>query len=166
MRRLLLGLTLAVLAMPASGVAGGWATAGLGPPDDGIGPGDTWNAKVTILQHGMTPLSGLHPTVTIQNGSTSKTFRATATDEPGVYLAKVVFPSSGTWSYSVYDGFTQYGGAQTHGFPSVSIGVGGGDGGGFPVLTTTAVFAALLGAAGLLFLLVRRLRVRAPAPTH
>jgi hypothetical protein len=33
-------------------------------------------------------------------------------------------------------------------------------------VTTTAVFAALLGAAGLVFLLVRRLRVRAPAPTH
>jgi hypothetical protein len=48
----------------------------------------------------------------------------------------------------------------------VSIGVGGSDGGGFPVVTTTAVFAGLLGAAGLLFLLIRRLRVRAPAPTH
>jgi hypothetical protein len=96
----------------------------------------------------------------------SKTFEATASDEPGVYLAKVVFPSAGTWSYSVYDGFTQYGGAKTHGFPNVSIGAGGGDGGGFPVVTMTALFAALLGAAALLFLLVRRLRVRAPAPTH
>jgi hypothetical protein len=165
MRKLLLGLTLAVLVLPTSALAGGWATAGLGPPDDGIGPGDTWNAKITILQHGITPLSGVHPTVTIQNGSTSKTFEATATEEPGVYLAKVVFPSAGTWSYSVYDGFTQYGGAKTHGFPNVSIGAGGG-GSGFPVVTTTALFAALLGAAALLFLLVRRLRVRAPAPTH
>jgi hypothetical protein len=166
MRKLLLGLTLAVLVLPTSALAGGWATAGLGPPDDGIGPGDTWNAKITILQHGITPLSGVHPTVTIQNGSTSKTFEATATEEPGVYLAKVVFPSAGTWSYSVYDGFTQYGGAKTHGFPNVSIGAGDGGGSGFPVVTTTALFAALLGAAGLLFLLVRRLRVRAPAPTH
>jgi hypothetical protein len=165
MRKLLFALTLAALALPASALAGGWATAGLGPPDDGIGPGDTWNAKVTILQHGMTPLSGLHPTITIRNGSTSKTFQTTATGEPGVYLAKVVFPSAGTWSYSVYDGFTQYGGAKTHGFPNVSIGAGGG-GSGFPVVTTTALFAALLGAAGLLFLLVRRLRVRAPAPSH
>jgi hypothetical protein len=166
MRKLLLGLTLAVLAFPAGALAGGWATAGLGPPSDGIGPGDTWNADVTVLQHGMTPLSGLHPTVTIRNGSTSKTFEATATDKPGVYRAKVVFPSAGTWSYAVYDGFTQYGGQKTHTFPSVSIGVGGSDGGGFPVVTTTAVFAGLLGAAGLLFLLIRRLRVRAPAPTH
>lgn len=166
MRKLLFALTLAALALPASALAGGWATAGLGPPNDGIGPGDTWNAKVTILQHGMTPLSGLHPTVTIRSGSTSKTFQATATGEPGVYLAKIVFPSVGTWSYSVYDGFTQYGGAQTHGFPNVTIGAGGTGGGGFPVVTTTAVFAALLGAAGLLFLLLRRLRVRAPAPTH
>ena len=166
MRKLLFALTLVALAVPASALAGGWATAGLGPPDDGIGPGDTWNAKVTILQHGMTPLSGLHPTVTIQNGSTSKTFQATATDEPGVYLAKVVFPSAGTWSYSVYDGFTQYGGAKTHGFPNVTIGTGGTGGGGFPVVPTTVGFAALLAAAGLVLLLLRRLRVRAPAPTH
>ena len=167
MKRLLLVLAVAALAVPASAVAGGWATAGVGPPDDGVGPGDTWNAKVTILQHGNpeTPLMGVIPTLTIRNGSTSKTFRGTKTGLDGVSTIKVVFPSSGKWSYEVYDGFTMYGGATTHKFAPVTIG-GAGDGGGFPTLTVTSVLLALMGMALALYLLARRVRVRAPAPTH
>jgi hypothetical protein len=166
MRKLLIGLVLAALAVPASSAAGGWATAGVAPPPDDMGPGQTWDARITVLQHGNpeTPLMGVVPTLTIKNGSSSKTFKAAATDEPGVYVAQVVFPRTGEWSYSVYDGFTQYGGARTHTFAPVSIGVAG-DGGGFPVLTATAVIAFLLGLGALLYLLARRLRMRAPAPT-
>mgnify|MGYP003288313864 CR=1 FL=1 len=47
MRRLLIGLTLLAFAAPASALAGGWATVGLGPPDDGIGPGDGIGLEVT-----------------------------------------------------------------------------------------------------------------------
>jgi hypothetical protein len=167
MRKLLIGLALVALAVPTSAAAGGWATAGVAPPPDDMGPGQTWDARITVLQHGNpeTPLMGVVPTLTIKNGSTSKTFEAAATDEPGVYIAHVVFPRTGEWSYSVNDGFTQYGDARTHTFAPVSIG-GAGDGGGFPVLTATAVIALLLGLAAVLFLLARRLRVRAPAPTH
>jgi hypothetical protein len=167
MKRLLIGLAFAALAMPASALAGGWATAGVGPPDDGIGAGDTWNAKVTILQHGNpeTPLMGVVPTLTIKNGSTTKTFKGTKTDEAGVSVVKVVFPSSGKWSYAVYDGFAEYGGATTHQFPPVTVGAGG-ENGGFPTITVTAVILALMGMAFVLWVLSRRVRVRAPAPTH
>ena len=169
MRKLLYVLTLAALAVPATALAGGWATAGVGPPPDDMGPGQTWDARITVLQHGNpeTPLMGVHPTLTIKNGSTSKTFKAKPTDEVGVYIAHVVFPRAGKWEYSVYDGFTRYGGAQTHTFAPVSIGVAGDDGGGgFPTMTVTAVIACLLGLAAVLYLLARRFRVRAPAPTH
>jgi hypothetical protein len=167
MRKLLIGLALAALAVPAGATAGGWATVGLGPPPDDMGPGGTWDAKMTILQHGNpeTPLMGVIPTVTIRKGSTTKTFKGTMTDEKGVSIAKVVFPSAGTWSYAVYDGFTEYGGATTHTFAPVTIGAAG-DGGGFPTMTVTTVLAVLTGTALVLFLLVRRIRVRAPAPTH
>jgi hypothetical protein len=167
MRRLLIGLAFLALAVPAGALAGGWATVGLGPPNDGIGPGDTWNAKMTVLQHGNpeTPLLGVSPTVTIRNGSTSKTFRAVPTNEPGVYVARVVFPRAGTWSYEVYDGFTQYHGAKTHRFPAVTIGAGG-DRGGFPTMTVTAVIVAGAGMLAALWLLARRIRVRTAAPTH
>lgn len=166
MKRLLIGLAFAALAMPANALAGGWATAGVGPPDDGIGAGDTWNAKVTILQHGNpdTPLMGVVPTLTIKNGSTTKTFKGTKTDEAGVSVVKVVFPSSGKWSYAVYDGFTEYGGAQMHTFGAISVDpASGGSGFDLPSLPIMAGILLALGAAIALVLGMRRIRPR-PAP--
>jgi YtkA-like len=157
MRRLLLSLTLVALATPAGALAGGWATAGLAPPDD-VGAGDTWNAQITVLQHGQTPLEGVEPSVTIKNGSTTKTFAAMPTDKPGVYEAKVVFPTTGKWSYVVDDGF-----GQTHTFAPVSIGSGGD---GFPFFAIIGLGALALAAIVLAWLLARRVRVRAPAPSH
>jgi hypothetical protein len=167
MKKLLIGLAFAALALPAGALAGGWATAGVAPPPDGTGPGDTWNANVTILQHGnpQTPLMGVIPTLTIRNGSTTKTFRGTMTNEAGLSVVKVVFPSTGKWSYAVYDGFTEYGGAKAHQFAPVTIGAAG-SGDGFPTLTVTVVIVALMGVVLVLALLARRIRVRAPAPTH
>jgi hypothetical protein len=166
MRRLLLTLALVALAAPATAFAGGWATAGLSPPDGGVGAGDTWNADVKILQHGMTPLAGVIPTVTIRNVATGKetAFTAKPTDQVGVYRAKVVFPTAGKYSYKVYDGFTQYGGAQTHSFGTFSVGAGGG--GGLPFFAIVGISALALASIALLYLLARRVRVRAPAPSH
>jgi hypothetical protein len=167
MKRLLVVVAVAALALPASAMAGGWATAGVGPPPDDMGPGGTWDAKVTILQHGNpeTPLMGVVPTLTIRKGSVSKTFTGAETNAAGQSTIKVVFPSAGKWSYEVYDGFTQYGGATTHKFAPVTIGAGG-DTGGFPTLTVTWVLLAGLALGFLLYVLSQRIRVRAPAPTH
>jgi hypothetical protein len=167
MRKLLIAtLACAALAIPGSAAAGGWATAGLGPPDDGIQAGDTWKAKVTILQHGQTPLSGIEPTVTIRNDAgKTLTFPARPTGEAGVYEAKVKFPSGGSWSYEVYDGFEQYGGAKTHRFGPVSIAPGSGDGGSlWPVaLASLGVAAAIVAAAGVFIARLRRRTDVAPA---
>jgi hypothetical protein len=156
MRALLLALSAAlVLAAPAA--AGGWATAGLGPPDSGLGAGDTWNAQVTILQHGVTPLVGVSPVVKISKGGETHEFAAVPTSEDGVYLARVEFPSEGSWTYQVDDGF-----GQTHSFAAVQIGAGGGDG-GFSIPDWTWVVAGA--AAGLLVLLLIARRSRpATAP--
>ncbi len=164
MKRLLLTLALVALAAPVGALAGGWATAGLAAPPDNVGAGDTWNARVTILQHGHRPLEGVTPTVTIRNGPTVKSFKASPTDEPGIYLAKVVFPSAGKWSYEVKDGFDQYGGGQTHKFAAVDIGSAGDR--GVPFFAIIAIGGLALGAIALLYLLARRVRVRAPAPSH
>jgi hypothetical protein len=164
MKRLLIGLAVAAaLALPASGLAGGWATVGMSPPPDDMGPGQTWNAEMKILQHGVTPLENVQPVVMISNGPTDKSFPAKPTGEPGVYVAKVVFPSRGEWSLRIDDGFSQ-----THSFAPVSIGgaAGAGSGDGFPTVTVTVVVAAMLALTALLYLLARRMRVRAPAPTH
>lgn len=157
MRSLLLAAAGAlVLAAPAAG--GGLATAGLGPPDDGLGAGDTWKAEVTILQHGETPLVGVQPAVIITNDSGRQLrFPAQPTGEPGVYVANVKFPSAGTWRYAVYDGFTQYGFAQTHSFAPVQIGPGSGDG-GFVVPEWTIGLGFAAAGLALMFLLARRTR--------
>jgi hypothetical protein len=157
MRAVLIVVAALVFAAPAA--AGGWATAGLGPPGGGVGPGDTWNAEMTILQHGVTPLTGITPAVIIENEKgVQQRFTAKPTGEPGVYVAKVKFPSAGTWRYFVDDDFSQ-----THSFAPVQIGTVADSGGGsFPIWPFAAAAALVAIAAALLF--ARRLRpVAAPA---
>ena len=151
MRTFLLAVSAAlVLAAPAA--AGGWATVGLGPPDSGLGAGDTWNAEMTILQHGVTPLVGVSPVVKISKGGETHDFPAAPTGEAGVYLAKVEFPSEGSWTYQVDDGFSQ-----THSFAAVQIGPSGGDG-GFSVPDWTWGLLAVAAGVLVLLLIARRSR--------
>ena len=124
MKKLLLVLAVAAVAVPAAS-AGGWATVGLSslPPSD-LAANQSWPVDITVLQHGRTPLAGVTPVVRIRNGKgrVVKSFTAQPTGKTGVYHAVVSFPWEGTFSYEVYDGFTQYGGAQTHTFKPVQIG--------------------------------------------
>jgi LPXTG-motif cell wall-anchored protein len=148
-------------------LAVGWATPALPPAaPDSIASGDTWNTTITVLQHGRTPLEGVTPTLTIQNGGEKRTFTAKATDEPGKYAVAVTFPSGGPWTISVYDGFTQYGNPQTTTFGTVEV-TGGpaATGGDFPLGWTLAGLGAAL-AAGLALLFLRRSRTGAqPLPS-
>ena len=156
MRALLVLVAALVVAAPAA--AGGWATAGLAPPE-GTAAGDTWRAEITVLQHGRTPLEGVEPAVVIRNGKTEQRFAAKPTDEPGVYVAEVTFPSGGTWRYFVDDGF-----GGTHSFAPVEIAGGSGSGTGTSVPTWTFVVGAALALLAIAFVFVRRLRpAAAPA---
>jgi hypothetical protein len=93
---------------------------------------EPWVVDITVLQHGLAsqPLCCLKPTVTIRRVTSARspsvvakplTFKARPTSRVGVYRARVVFPSAGTWRYEVFDGFTEYGGARTHSFKPVKI---------------------------------------------
>ena len=109
-----IGLAAVVLALaPASASAGGFATVGVEPLPDGS---RSWDAQLTILQHGRTPLDGVHPRVIVERGSVRRSFAARPAGRPGVYHAEVVFPSPGTWAYAVDDGFSM-----THTFPPVQV---------------------------------------------
>jgi hypothetical protein len=190
MKRLLIALfTLGALVQAGTAAAGCWATAGLAPPPDGITPGATWNARITLLQHGVTPLPNAdtaRPTVTIVNEETKarRTFVARGTDDPTVFVARVVFPAPGSYRYDVYDDFSSLDGepapcAQTHTFASVSIGGGGGASGqppaaspvaaadsageGFPVWS---VLAGVLGALTAVAVSAALLRRRGEAGAH
>jgi hypothetical protein len=133
-----------VAAAPAS--AGGWATVGFAPLPTGIGPGDTWNPDITVLQHGVTPLDGL-------------TFTATPTGEPGVYEAAVVFPEEGSWGITIESGF----GASNLTYGPVTITDGGGAGpvgsGDVPVLSLVAVLGGLVLVAVAAFGVLRQRRL-------
>ncbi len=152
-----LAVTLTLLALGAgSASAGGFATAGVAPPDE-IEAGKVWNAQITVKQHGVTPLADVEPTLTIRQGGTSKTFRAEPTDEVGIYVARVEFPSAGEWRYEVNDGFGPPG-LNTHTFAPVSVvsGSTGGDGGGSPSAWWLAVALAAAGMLGAAFFARRR----------
>lgn len=119
MRRVLIAVPLAVLLLIAPAAhAGGWATVGLSSTPAGTEAGTPWPVEITVLQHGVTPLEGVKPAVIITRGDARKTFAATPTGKPGVYRAKVVFPTAGRWSYAVDDGFIS---ERPHTFPTVQI---------------------------------------------
>ena len=125
----LLSIVLSALALAGSASAGCFATAGLTPPPATVGPGDTWNATITVKQHGVRPIPDAKPTLTVvgEDGAT-KTFAAKPTDTVGVYTAAVVFPTAGTWNYTVNDGFVSNEAGQKwdcstdHTFAAVTIG--------------------------------------------
>ena len=110
-----------------------------------------------MLQHGQTPLAGVTPVVRIRDdgGTVVKSFTATPTGKTGVYHAVVRFPDEGSYSYEVYDGFTQYGGAQTHTFKPIVVGPAD-DGLPYGLLTVALGLAAALAGATILALRRRR----------
>jgi YtkA-like protein len=150
------------LALPAVAHAGGWATVSLSSTPDGMAAGTPWVVELEVLQHGVTPLDGVQPTVILTKGDTTRTFQAKSTGEPGVYRASVVFPTGGQWRYAVDDGFSQ-----RHGYPPVTIGAAAAASAAPPVdegpqwLALGAIVLALLAAGRLLGAVRRRL---APTP--
>jgi hypothetical protein len=158
---LLIAVTvLVVLAAAPAASAGGWATVGLSSTPAGTQPGTPWVVELTVLQHGRTPLVDVEPTVTIRNGDAQQTFPAAPVGgKPGVYRAEVVFPTAGTWTYEVADGFVS---GIPHTFGAVEIGapasaaaappstVAGDDGGPSPLWLGLGIGLLALAAAVLL----------------
>jgi len=162
-RRLLIAVPLVFLALAATAFGGGWATVGMSSTPEGAKPGEPWVVDMKVLQHGVTPLEGVHPSLTIINGDARQTFNAKATKEPGVYRVSVTFPTKGLWSYQVDDGFIS---GRPHTFKAVEIGAPStttstapttSDDGG-PSLIWLIPGLALLAAAGGVLLFARRPR--------
>ena len=149
-----------LLLLPAAAHAGGWASAGVLNPPQGVQAGEVWKAEIQILQHGRTPLEGVTPAVIVGGDR----FEATpVAGRPGVYTANVTFPRSGRIEYRVDDGFTN---VEAHTFvadigkaaPAPAPAASGGD---FPWLPVTGAAVAALAAA--LLIALRRRRSALPA---
>jgi hypothetical protein len=128
-RYLVIVFALALAAIGAgSASAGGWATVGLASMPEGVSSGETWMAEITILRHGVTPTDGAAPNLTIRNKKTgaSETFDAEPGEETGVYIARVVFPDAGTWSFEIDNGLaaTGYGESAATTYAPVTIAAG------------------------------------------
>lgn len=153
-----LSVLVAALAVSPTAGAGGWASVGFAPLPDGTAAGETWTPKITVLQHGKTPLGGLTPVVTITGDEQVQTFTATETSEVGVYEASVVFPEDGEWRILVDSGWI---GEASVTYGPVSVGSGpAGEPTSFPTLPVgIAIVAglALLAAATLGVFRQRRL---------
>ena len=133
MRKSLIIAAVVALICASTALAGNWATVRLSSSPKGLTAYEPWVVDITVLQHGLAsqPMCCLKPTVTIRRvasvrstsaiGKKLLTFRARPTSRTGVYRARVVFPSAGTWRYEVFDAFTAFGGARTHTFAAVKI---------------------------------------------
>ena len=155
-----LALLLGLVAAP-SALGGGWATTSLSSTPDGTAAGKPWNVDITVLQHGVTPLTGITPMVRIESGGTTQEFAAQPTAKPGVYRAVVTFPTAGTWNYEVLDGFIN---EMPHTYPAVEIGDGATAGGGIASGWLWGAGAALLLALAVLGLDRRRRGAPAALP--
>ena len=107
MRRSIAVLVVAVAVLPATALAGGWATVKLSSTPDGVEAGTPWVVNLTVLQHGVTPLAGVKPEVRISQGTLRRAFAARPTGRVGVYRVRVVFPRAGTWRWTIWDGFSR-----------------------------------------------------------
>lgn len=155
-RALLVAIGVALAVAPTA-TGGGWATVGFAPLPDGTGAGSTWSPSIIVKQHGVTPLAGLQPVVSIHRDDTGamQTFAAVETSEPGVYTADVVFPTEGNWRVTIDSGFA--GSHVTYG--PVDIGRPAATGGGRPELPAVGFVVALALLGGLVLVAARRRRL-------
>jgi hypothetical protein len=97
----------AVLLLPGTALAGGWAVTSFDQLPDEFQAGADYDLTYTILQHGQTPVDVGPSQVVITAGNGQKTtFEATplTAEGPGRYAVSITFPESGTWTWEVRQG--------------------------------------------------------------
>ena len=103
--RLLVILTVALLALPAWALAGGWALTSFDDLPSDLEAGASYDLTYTVLQHGVNPVDVGQSEVRVIDGSGNvTTFVATRLPERGRYQVTVTFPQSGLWTWEVTQG--------------------------------------------------------------
>jgi hypothetical protein len=101
--RIALALTLLmslIIVVPA--FAGGWAVITLDELPSNVIAGEPLTVGFTVLQHGITPMTDIQPTITAKLSDGEKmVVPAEPKGEPGHYVATLTFPKEGNWEWSV-----------------------------------------------------------------
>lgn len=94
---------LALLALPLTVGAGGWSVVTLDSSPVNLQPGVPFTVGFVVRQHGVTPLGGLTPNVTLTNAATNErvTARATAEGATGHYVVTLTLPATGAWNWQI-----------------------------------------------------------------
>lgn len=106
MKTKITGIALALLlalmfTVPA--FAGGWAIVNLDEWPANLVAGEATEIGFTVLQHGVTPVTGITPTIsgTLTGSKETISVLAEAEGEPGHYVASLNFPKAGEWSWKI-----------------------------------------------------------------
>lgn len=97
-------IALALLGMVAPLVsAGGWAVISLENLPEGVQPGQPFTVRFTVLQHGISPMTDIEPTIQAFHAAsgTQLSFEAQPTAKAGVYEASLTLPEAGDWEWSI-----------------------------------------------------------------
>ncbi len=83
--------------------AGGWAVISLENLPAGVQSGQPFTVRFTVLQHGITPLSGLEPMIEVEHAATGTLFSFAAQPglTAGLYEASLTLPEAGEWVWSI-----------------------------------------------------------------
>jgi Cytochrome c len=89
-----------ILVIPV--LAGGWAVIILDELPSNLVVGKPFTIGFTVLQHGRTPMTDLHPKITATlNKEQELVMDAEPEGKPGHYVATVTLPKQGEWQWSV-----------------------------------------------------------------
>lgn len=109
--RVLVATLLLTLALGGPALAGGWAVSTLDTLPPEIHAGQTYTIGWTIRQHGQTPIDvesmggSTEIQATTPDGTKTLSFRGRRDSGPtGHYVASVLFPTDGTWTWQVTQG--------------------------------------------------------------
>lgn len=137
-------------ALAGSAVAGGWAATSLDTLPAEPTAGAPTDVAFTVRQHGVRPVTidGVSIEIVAQDGTTTP-FPGVPQDAVGRYVARVTFPSGGTWHWRAVQGAFGPQDLGTIRVGAAAAAAGGGDGGSSAGGWTALVAAAIVAAMGI-----------------
>jgi hypothetical protein len=96
-------VVVALLALAAPAIAGGWAVVTLDSLPQDVRAGQALNLGFMVRQHGQTPINSVEPVLEATNKDSDEMIRINAkqTGPVGHFVADVTFPSAGTWEWQI-----------------------------------------------------------------